>query len=66
MIGGKEGKENGEDRRRANSLWVFLEEYRNSLKVLVCYNCTAMIIYNFIYMSVLFALDYFYKEQKLY
>ena len=61
-----EGRKDREVRRgRTNSPSVLLEKYRNALKSLVCYNCMAVIIYHLIYVSVLFALDYFYKGQKL-
>lgn len=50
-----EGRKDGEGRRgRTDSPSVFLEKCRNGLKSLVCYNCMAVIIYHFVYLSVLF------------
>lgn len=60
-----EGRKDREVRRgRTNSPSVLLEKYRNALKSLVCYNCMAVIIYHLMYVSVLFALDYFIKGRN--
>lgn len=63
----EEGEKDGEGREEGQiSPSVILKKYRNALKFLVWYNCIAVIIYHFLYLSVLFALDYFCKGQKLF